>query len=157
MVPTTPKGHAQLPAPYSPQGLHEVEVGEFMQLHKGMQDLDVELIPVGTKPEHEGCMISNPVTTKWLHYPCPSPDSVHSQGKAAATPCLTPGLVSTNQPLSSASHELNTPSTLGTPGQLSCELRAVVSHLSGGRSPEHPQEAQAQYTSRPGSRRLLSC
>lgn len=42
----------------SPQGLHEVEVSELVQLHEGVQDLDVELVPVGTKPEHEGCMIS---------------------------------------------------------------------------------------------------
>lgn len=109
-----------------------------MQLHKGMQDLDVELIPVGTEPEHEGCMISNPVTAEWLHCPCPSPDSTHSWGKAAATPCL----ICTNQPLASASHELNIPSTPGTPSQLPCELRAAVSHLSGGRSPEHPRKAK---------------
>lgn len=157
MVPSSLKGRTQLPAPYSPQGLHKVEVSEFMQLHKGMQDLDVELIPVGTKPEHEGCMISNPVTTKWLHYLCPSPDSIHSWRKAAATPCLIPALVCTNQPLASASHELNTPSSPGSLSQLSCELRAAVSPLSGGRSPEHPQETRAQCTSRPGSRRWLSC
>lgn len=63
-APAPSPGYAQLTAPHSPQGLHEVEVSEFMQLHKGMQDLDVELIPVGTKPEHEGCMISNPVTAE---------------------------------------------------------------------------------------------
>lgn len=155
--PTTPKGHAQLPAPYSPQGLHKVEVCEFMQLHKGMQDLDVELIPVGTKPEHEGCMISNPVTAEWLPCPCPAADSTHSWRKAAATLCLIPGLVCTNQLLASASHDLSTPSTPSTPSQLPCELRAAVSLLSGGRSPEHPQETRAQCTSRPGSRRWLSC
>lgn len=63
-APAPSPGYAQLTAPHSPQGLHEVEVSEFMQLHKGMQDLDVELIPVGKKPEHEGCMISNPVTAE---------------------------------------------------------------------------------------------
>lgn len=44
--------------PGSPQCLDEVEVRELMQLHEGMQDLDVELIPAGTKPEHEVCVIS---------------------------------------------------------------------------------------------------
>lgn len=43
---------------HSPQGLHEVEVSELVQLHEGMQDLDVELVPAGTRPEHEGCVIS---------------------------------------------------------------------------------------------------
>lgn len=58
-LPVSLVGHGSAPSPLrSPQGLHEVEVSELVQLHEGMQDLDVELIPAGTKPEHEGCMIS---------------------------------------------------------------------------------------------------
>lgn len=56
----------------SPQGLHEVEVGELVQLHEGMQDLDVELIPAGTWPKHEGCMISQSCDCQAApHFPAP--------------------------------------------------------------------------------------
>lgn len=33
----------------SPQGLNQVEVSEFMKLHKGMEDLDVELVSAGDR------------------------------------------------------------------------------------------------------------
>lgn len=32
-----------------PQGLNQVEISEFMKLHKSMEDLDVELVSVGEK------------------------------------------------------------------------------------------------------------
>lgn len=35
-----------------PQGLDQVEVCEFVKLHKGVQDLDVEVIPAGEKTRH---------------------------------------------------------------------------------------------------------
>lgn len=30
-----------------PQGLNQVEVCEFVEFHKGMEDLDIEIIPTG--------------------------------------------------------------------------------------------------------------
>lgn len=30
-----------------PQGLNQVEISEFMQLHESMEDLDVELVSAG--------------------------------------------------------------------------------------------------------------
>lgn len=32
-----------------PQGLNQVEISEFMQLHESMEDLDVELVSAGEK------------------------------------------------------------------------------------------------------------
>lgn len=73
----------------SPQGLHEVEVRELMQLHEGMQDLDVELIPAGTKPEHEGCMISKSCDCQAaLLLPAPLQTLLICWGSPAATPQL---------------------------------------------------------------------
>lgn len=34
-----------------PEGLHQVEVGELVQLHKGLQGLEVELLSVGQRGE----------------------------------------------------------------------------------------------------------
>lgn len=44
-----PAWPTQAPAPHarSPQGLDQVEVGELVQTHERVQDLDVELVPVG--------------------------------------------------------------------------------------------------------------
>lgn len=43
---------AALPSPpFSPEGLHQVEVGELVQIHKGMEHCQVQLFPgrTGTK------------------------------------------------------------------------------------------------------------
>ena len=104
-------GHGSAPGPLrSPQGLHEVEVSELVQLHEGMQDLDVELVPAGTKPEHEGCMISKSCDCRAApRLPAPLQTLLICGGKPAATATSSPGLVCTHRPLASASHGSNSP------------------------------------------------
>lgn len=79
-------------APRSPQCLDEVEVRELVQLHEGVQDLDVELIPAGTKPEHEVlCVISQSCDCRAA--PCPAlPSAPLGVGNWWLWAALQPGL-----------------------------------------------------------------
>lgn len=35
----------------SPEGLHEIQISELMQVNKGLENFDVEIIPRGQKAE----------------------------------------------------------------------------------------------------------
>lgn len=42
-----------------PQGLDQVEVCEFMEFHKGMEHLDIEIIPTGDETWHKCLLLEN--------------------------------------------------------------------------------------------------
>lgn len=71
----------------SPEGLNQVEVGEFMKLHEGVEDLDVELISAGDKAQnipdvtHTGSStcsdtLQTPIKKRKYSFTYPSPKPV---------------------------------------------------------------------------------
>lgn len=151
-------------APRSPQCLDEVEVRELVQLHEGVQDLDVELIPAGTKPEHEVlCVISRSCDCRAA--PCPAlPSAPLGVGNWWLWAALQPGLHTAAPPRA----------------RPWCSARGWRSHLQARSlmscwgpwsqpSPAAPYKGctissctgtdllRALHTSRPGSPQWLSC